>query len=156
MLHQLNNVDPIEELVGAICDPIIVYPSQWAQDLPERLKEELPIHRLAHVKRCLEGEASWDEVCDLEALLYLYPRSLESPLGETWTNIYLYLGTKAMGNVSEEVKVKTLTSYQESELRELKRWIRSQKLKSRKGERHQDKSKESKIIPIEAEQLKMF
>lgn len=36
-------VDWIEETVGALTDPIIVFPGGgWEKDLPERLKKELP------------------------------------------------------------------------------------------------------------------
>jgi len=44
-------VDPLEEMVYALTDPIIVFPAGgWENDLPERLKNELPLRRLAHVK----------------------------------------------------------------------------------------------------------
>ncbi len=52
-----GKVDPIEEMVGALCDPIIVFPGGgWEQDLPERLKSELPLRRLIHVKLCFDGK----------------------------------------------------------------------------------------------------
>ncbi len=62
--------DYIDDLVGALTDPIIVYPAGgWENDLPEDLKKELPLHRLAHLMKCTKGEASPEEATDLEALL---------------------------------------------------------------------------------------
>jgi len=155
-----EKVDPIEEMVGALTDPIIAYPSPWMDSIPERMKKELPIHRLGHVMLCLKGKADWEEVCDLEALIYLYPASLETPLGRDWTQIYLYLATK-MGEVPEDIRVETLSDpFQQEQLRELKRWIREKKLKARKERRQQEEKKtetEKREMAAERyEQLKLF
>ena len=103
----------LEDIVGALCDPLVVYPSGWMEDLPEDLKKRLPTDRLIHNMLCLQGKASPDEACDLEALLYMYPRTLEAPLSEQWTRIYLYLGTKVMGpnKIPEDIKQETLTEH---------------------------------------------
>jgi hypothetical protein len=150
-------VDPIEEMVGALTDPIIVYPSGWEQDLPEGLKNELPLHRLAHLMKCSRGQAEWDEACDLEALLYLYPASLAFPLGEQWTRIYLYLGSKVMGDkLPQDVKQENLPDHYLGELRELKQWIHDRKVAAR-TERQRRKGNEEKteIKPEVFEQLKI-
>lgn len=82
--------DPIEEMVGALTDPVIVFPGGgWEETIPERLKAELPLRRLAHIHMCLERKAAWDEACDLEALIYLYPASLVAPMSEQWTRLPL-------------------------------------------------------------------
>ncbi len=36
----------IDELVGALFDPIIVWPSPWQADIPDRLLEQVKIERL--------------------------------------------------------------------------------------------------------------
>ena len=152
-------VDPIEEMAGALCDPIIVFPGGgWEQDLPERLKTELPLRRLAHVHLCLNGKEKWDEACDLEALLYLYPASLFAPMSEQWARIYIYLGTKCMGeHFSEDIRQESLDPYDMGELLGLKRWIQKQKVKARKERRHQEKVQEkAEVTPIKCEQTKLF
>ena len=154
-----GKVDPIEEMVGALCDPIIVFPGGgWEQDLPERLKSELPLRRLIHVKLCLDGKEKWDEACDLEALLYLYPASLFAPMSEQWTRIYLHLGTKCMGDrCPEDIRQESLDPYDMGELLGLKRWIQNQKVKARKERRRKEKVQEkAEVTPIECEQAKLF
>jgi hypothetical protein len=151
-----GKVDPIEEMAGALCDPIIVFPGGgWERDLPERLKTELPARRLAHVYLCLEGKEKWNEACDLEALLYLYPASLTAPMSERWTRIYLYLGTKCLGDrFPADIRHDSLSDYDMQELRDLKRWIQKQKVKARKERRHQEKAQ--KMTAVECEQIRLF
>ena len=36
----------IEDTVGAICDPIIVMPGGWGDDLPENLRQRVTLERL--------------------------------------------------------------------------------------------------------------
>ena len=135
--------DGIEEIVGALCDPIIVFPAGgWEHDLPQPLLDRLPLDRLAHNMLCLEGKASWDEACDLEALIYLYPASLEAPMDHHWANIYLYLGTKCYGrSFPEDIKREILDQYDMAQLRELKHWIRKKKVEARKLKKQGDKVK---------------
>lgn len=155
-----RKVDPIEEMVGALCDSIIVYPAGgWENDLPEPLKKELPLHRLTHVMLCNAGKASWDEACDADALLYLYPASLAAPMGSDWSQIYLYLGTKVMGSrMPEDIAEKTLDRYRMGMLRDLKRWIQRKKLEARKARRRQEKAEKpakQQAVEAEYEQMKM-
>lgn len=157
-----SKVDPIEEMVGALTDPIIVFPSGWEQDLPERLRNELPLRRLIHIHQCLQGEAKWEEACDLEALIYLFPASLAFPLGEEWTKIYLYLGTKVMGDkFPQDIKQETIPDYYDQDLRELKRWIRKKKVEARKERQRCQKEgkkdeEKAEVEPVECEQLKFL
>ena len=149
--------DWIEEMVGALCDPLIVFPAGgWEQDIPEKLKNELPLARLAHQMRCSKGEASWEEATDLEALIYLYPASLMAPMGEQWTRIYLYLGTKCYGKqLPEDIKQDSLSDYDMAQLRDLKRWIYKKKVEARKARARGEKAK-AKPEPAKAEQFKFF
>ena len=155
--------DPIEEIVGALCDSIIVFPAHgWEHDLPKPLLDRLPLDRLVHNMLCLEGKASWDEACDCEALLYMYPRTLESPLSEQWTRIYLYLGTKVMKNMPDDIKRETLDDYDMRQLQELKRWIRKKKVETRKQKARKQKTEQqsqqpqtTKVVEAHYEQLGM-
>jgi len=153
-----GKVDPIEEMAGALCDPIIVFPGGgWEQDLPEVLRKELPLRRLIHVKLCFDGKENWDEACDLEALLYLYPASLFAPMSEQWARIYLYLGTKCLGDrFPEDIKQETLDAYDMGELRDLKRWIQKQKVKARKERQRREKAEKVQVVKAECEQMKLF
>ncbi len=147
--------EPIEELVSALTDPLIVFPSPWQETIPEWIKRDLPLHRLAHQMRCLKGEASWEEATDLEAMAYLYPASLEHPLPYEWANIYLYLGTKVMKDrFPSDIKHETLTEDEMRELRQLKRWIQQKKVHARKQRQKGEKIEET--IPDKYQQLAMI
>ena len=136
-------VDPIEEMVYELTDSTIVFPAGgWENDLPERLKDELALHRLAHVKLCMDGKEDWEMACDIESLIYLNPASLAAPMGEQWSRIYLYLGTRCLGSsFPEYIKRETLDQYDMSQLGGLRRWIRKKKLEARKLKKRGDKIK---------------
>ena len=142
--------DPIEEIVGALCDPIIVFPAHgWENDLPQPVLDRLPLDRLAHNMLCLEGKASWDEACDCEALIYLYPASLAAPMGEQWTRIYIYLGTRCYGaSFPEDIKRETLDQHDMAQLRDLKRWIRKKKVEARKARKKAQKAQDQKTEEV--------
>jgi hypothetical protein len=147
--------DPIEEMVGALTDPLIVFPSGWEDTIPQHLKERLPLDRLAHQMRCMNGQAHWDEATDLEALLYMYPASLAHPLSEQWTRIYLYLGTRCLGDkLPEDSRQESLSDYDMAELRGLKRWIRKQILKARKDRKSGEKAEA--VVRAKVEQPRLF
>jgi len=149
--------DPIEEMAAAFFDPIIVYPGGgWEETIPERLKAEVPLRRLAHIQRCVDGKAAWDEACDLEALVYLYPATLAFPMDEQWTRIYLYLGTQCYGDrFPEDIRQERLSDYDLEELRGLKRWIYERRVKARKDRRRADRAEERQAVAAEYEQLAM-
>ena len=151
-----KEVDWIEEMVGALFDPLIVWPSPWQDSIPENLKKELPLRRLAHLMLCQKGEAAWDEATDPEALLYMYPLTLEHPISEQWTRIYLYLGTQVMGaKFPGDIRQETLSDYDMGELRDLKRWIYRQRVKARKARARGEKA-EAKQEPVKYDQLRFF
>ena len=151
-----KEVDWIEEMVGALFDPLIVFPSGWEDTIPENLKKELPLRRLAHLMLCNKGEASWEEATDLEALLYMYPLTLAHPISEQWTRIYLYLGTQVMGQkFPGDIRQESLSDYDMGELRDLKRWIYSQRVKARKERARGEKAK-PKQEPVKYDQVRFF
>ena len=149
--------DQIEEMVGALTDPIIVFPGGgWEQDIPQKLKDDLPIYRLAHLMKCNKGEASWEEATDLEALIYMFPATLAFPLAHDWTEIYLYLGAKHMGDkFPDDIGKERLSDYQMSELRDLKRWIYKKRVEARKARRRSEKAQDVEIRESQYEQLGM-
>lgn len=151
----------IDDLVGALCDPLIVFPAGgWEDDIKAfPLYKELAQHRLIHLMLCQQGKADINECSDLEAMLYMYPRTMQAPLGEQWTRIYLYLGTQVMKEMPEDIKQKELSQYDMRELRHLKRWIRERVLKARKERRRQEKQEKTEkpaVEPVECEQIRLF
>ena len=133
----------IDDLVGALCDPIIVYPSGWEDTLPDWVKPQITLERLImNAKVIKEGGVP---VGDTEALAYMYPRTMEAPMNEQWYRIYMYVFNQAMKfkkmEVPEDLKSETLVDWDMRELNDLKRWIYQQRVKHRKekarGERRQ-------------------
>ena len=133
----------IDDIVGALCDPIIVYPSGWQDTLPDWVKPQITLERLImNVKVIKEGGVP---VGDTEVMAYIYPRTMEAPMSEQWFRIYMYVFNQAMKfkktEVPEDLKSETLVDWDMRELNDLKRWIYQQRVKHRKekarGERRQ-------------------
>jgi hypothetical protein len=149
----------IDDLVGALFDPIIVYPSGWQDTLPDWIKPQITLERLIMNMRVLkEGGVP---VGDTEALAYIYPRTMEAPMTEQWYHIYMYVFNQAMKfkkiEVPEDLKSEKLSDYDMQELNHLKNWIYQQRVKHRKekarGERRQAKekaeAKELETVPVQ-------
>lgn len=120
----------ISEIVGVFCDPIIVFPGGWMDTIPDWIKNAITLERLVMNMKALKGEEMTGT--DAEALAYLYPASLEFPLGHDWTEIYLYLGSKVMQYHNpfqkkepfpDDIKVESLDDGQMRDLNRLKAWI---------------------------------
>ena len=135
----------LESLIEVFTAPLIVWPSSWQETLPDWIKPEITFQRLIQV---MKGED--DLATDVEALAYMYPRSLEAPLDHDWTVIYCYLSTKVMESrmvrqgvtVPDDVRVDKLDDYQEQKLKELKRWIRERQRKVLEERRRAEKKAE--------------
>ncbi len=149
----------IDDLVGALVDPIIVYPSGWQDTLPDWIKPQITLERLImNIKVVKEGGVP---VGDTEALAYIYPRTMEAPMNEQWYRIYMYVFTQAMKckktEVPEDLKSEKLSDYDMQKLNQLKRWIYDRRVKHRKekarGERRQAKedakTKELATVPVQ-------
>ena len=105
--------------MGALTDPIIVFDPGWADVLPDWLKGEIKIQRLAQLMKGEEGIAT-----DAEALAYISNASLAQPIAPDWVEIYQYLLTRVMGSkVPEEMRKENLDDYRMGELNKLKGWI---------------------------------
>jgi len=149
----------IDDLVGALVDPVIVYPSGWQDTLPDWIKPQITLERLImNIKVSKEGGVP---VGDTEALAYIYPRTMEAPMSEQWYRIYMYVFNQAMKfkktEVPEDLKSEKLSDYDMQELNQLKRWIYERRVKHRKekarGERQEAKkkvaAKELETVPVQ-------
>ncbi|MDP2729158.1 MAG: hypothetical protein Q8O55_01590 [Dehalococcoidales bacterium] len=147
----------IDDIVGALFDPIIVMPGGWGDDLPEWMRTRVTLERL--MENMLATKESREiTATDAEATCYLFTASLTAPIGSDWTEIYVYLTGKEMKDkMPEDLRVVTLTDYQQRELRQLKNWIYERRVKHRKekarGQRRQSKeeSKEKELETVPAQ-----
>ena len=149
----------IDDLVGALCDPIIVYPSGWQDTLPDWIKPQITLERLImNIKAAKDGGVP---VGDTEALAYIYPRTMEAPMNEQWYRIYMYVFNQAMKfkktEVPEDLKSEKLSDYDMQELDHLKRWIYERRVKNRKEKagverrqaKEEAKAKELATVPVQ-------
>lgn len=129
----------IDELVGALTDPIIVYPGGWMDVVPENLKSDITFHRLAQMMKGEEGLATWPEVC-----AYLMTVTLEFPVASEWVNIYMYALTQYKGDaVPKDIRQDRLGDYEMGLLNDFRRWIYERRLKERKRRQHTERLKQA-------------
>ena len=129
----------IDNLVGALMDPIIVMPGGWGDSLPDWIKGAIQIERLAQL---MKGE---ETATDAEACAYLFTASLTNPIDSDWTQVYLHIAGKVVARnkdtqIPEDIKVDTLNDYQMGLLRDLKQWIWDRRVKVRQERRRSDKA----------------
>jgi len=146
----------IDNIVGALCDPIIVMPGGWGDDLPEWLRNRVTLERLVeNIVASREGREL--TATDAEAACYLFTASLTAPIGSDWTQIYLYVAGGEMKSekkleMPEDIKVESLTESQWRDLKDLKNWIYRQRVKHRK-EKQRGMRREQRQAKEEAEEL---
>ncbi len=144
----------ISDVVGALSDPIIVFPGGWGDSLPEWLKTAIPLERLAMNMRALKGELPTGT--DAEACAYLYTAALTQPLDHDWGQIYLYIAGKAYHQwrtkdsgveLPEDIRVESLNDEQMRDLNRLKAWIYKKRIEVRldrdRAQRRQKKEEEA-------------
>jgi hypothetical protein len=140
----------ISDIVGALTDPIIVFPGGWGEDLPEWLKNAITLERLGMNMKALKGEEMTGT--DAEACAYLFAAALTQPMGHDWTQIYLYIATQTYhrwgkNEMPPDIAVDSLTDDQMRELNRLKDWLyrkRTQiRLERDRVERRQKKEEEA-------------
>ncbi len=128
----------ISDLVGTFKDPIIVMPGGWGDTLPDWIKTAITLERLVMNMEVLKG--SLPTGTDAEAVAYLYTAGLTAPMDSDWTQIYLYMATKVYEKwrtkesgvtMPNDVRVDSISKYQEGELNRLKSWIYSTRTKAR-------------------------
>ena len=151
----------IDDIVGALVDPIIVMPGGWGDDLPEWLRNRVTLERLGeNIVALREGREL--TATDAEAACYLFTASLTAPMDHDWHEIYLYVaGGEMKDKMPEDIKVESLTESQWRDLKQLKDWIYQQRIKHRKekqrGERRQAKEEaKAKELETRAAQPSFF
>jgi len=146
----------IDDLVGALCDPIIVYPSPWKDDLPDWIKPQITLERLVmNMKVIHDGGVP---VGDTEALAYIFPRTMEEPLSEQWMRIYTYVFTQSMKfkkvEVPEDLRCESLSDYDMRELTDLKTWIYQKRVQHRKEKAKAERQAGSQVEEEKDKELK--
>ena len=144
----------ISEIVGALTDPILVFPGGWGDPLPEWLKNAITLERLVMNMRVLKGELPTRT--DAEACVYLNTVSLSQPMGHDWTQIYLYIATKvyekwrtkeSVVTMPGDIRVESLNDDQMRDLNRLKAWLYQKRttvrLERERAERRQKKEEEA-------------
>ena len=146
----------IDALVGALCDPIIVYPSPWKDDLPDWVKPQITLERLImNMKVMHDGGVP---VGDTEALAYIFPRTMEEPMSKQWMRIYMYVFTSAMKfkklEVPEDLRCESLSDYDMRELTDLKTWIYQKRVQHRKEKSRAERQANTQSKEEDATELK--
>jgi len=140
----------ISDIVGALTDPIIVFPGGWGDTLPEWLKNSITLERLAMNMRALKGEEMTGT--DAEACAYLYTAALTQPMDHDWGQIYLYIATQTYrrwgkNEMPGDIAVDTLNDEQMRDLKRLKDWLYQKRTQIRlecdRAERKQRREEEA-------------
>jgi len=131
----------IDNMVGSLCDPIIMHKCAWATRdmIPEWLRTRITLDRM--IELMLASKEGREPIgTNSEALAYMIPASMEAPMGHDWAQIYLHLATVVIDQeknkvVPDDIRVDKLDRNQEDDLRRLKHWLYDTKLKHRQGRR---------------------
>ena len=151
----------ISDIVGALTDPIIVFPGGWGDTLPEWLKNAITLERLAVNMKALKGEEMTGT--DAEACAYLYTAGLTQPMDHDWGQIYLYIATQVYrrwgkNEMPADIAVDSLNDEQMRDLNRLKEWLYHKRTQIRldrdRAERRQRREEEA--ARREAEQPALF
>jgi hypothetical protein len=140
----------ISDIVGALTDPIIVFPGGWGDTLPDWLKNAITLERLTMNMKALKGEEMTGT--DAEACAYLYAAALTQPMDHDWGQIYLYIATQTYrrcgkNEMPADIAVDKLDNDQMRELSRLKEWLYRQRTKIRlerdRAERREKRGEEA-------------
>jgi len=128
----------ISDIVGALADPILVFPGGWGDSLPEWLKTSITLERLEMNMRTLKGEEPTGT--DAEACAYLMTVSLTQPIDSDWTQIYLYVAGRTYARwgknqLPDDIRVDSLNNYQTRELKRFKDWLYQKRIHVRRQEK---------------------
>ncbi len=151
----------IDDLVGTLTDPIIVYPGGWGDSLPEWLKNAITLERLTENMKATKGAQPTGT--DAEACAYLNTASLTVPMDNDWSQIYLYVAGKTYARwrkseMPDDIRVDSLNNQQTADLNRLKEWLYSRRTTARqemeRTERRQQKEEE--VTKRKVEQPALF
>lgn len=157
-----KNVDSmIDDIVGTLTDPIIVYPGGWGDSLPEWLKNAITLERLTENMKATNGEQPTGT--DAEACAYLNTASLTAPMDNDWSQIYLYVAGKTYsrwrkGEMPDDIRVESLTNQQMADLKRLRDWLYRRRTTARQdlGRNKRRQQKEGEVDRRKAEQPSLF
>jgi hypothetical protein len=126
----------ISNIVGALTDPIIVFPGGWGDSLPDWLKNAISMERLIMNIKDTRGEEPTGT--DAEACAYLMTVSLTQPINSDWTQIYLYVAGQTCrswnkSEIPDDIRVESLTDQQTADLSRLKEWLYRQRTTARQN-----------------------
>jgi len=151
----------ISEIVGALTDPIIVFPGGWGDTLPDWLKTAITLERMTGNVKALKGEEPIGT--DAEACAYLMTVSLTQPMDSDWAQIYLYVAGQTYkhwgkGEMPADIAVDSISDYLLGELNRLKAWLYRQRMKARtEKDRAQRKQNREEVAMVKkAEQPALF
>ena len=151
----------ISEIVGALTDPIIVFPGGWGDTIPEWLKTAITLERMMGNMKALKGEEPTGT--NAEACAYLMTVSLTQPIDSDWTQIYLYIAAQTYkrwnkGEMPADIAVDSISDYQVGELNRIKAWLYRQRIKARmeKDRAQQRQEKEKVEMAKKAERPVLF
>jgi len=151
----------ISDIVGALTDPIIVFPGGWGDTIPEWLKTAITLERMMGNMKALKGEEPTGT--DAEACAYLMTVSLTQPMDSDWTQIYLYVAGQAYkrwgkGEMPADIAVDSISGYQLGELNRLKAWLYRQRIRARtdKDRAERREKKEEQETKKKEEQPALF
>lgn len=124
----------ISDIVGALTDPIIVFPGGWGDTIPDWLKNAITLERmLGNMSQTDGGDLTGT---DAEVCAYLMTVSLTQSMDSDWNQIYMYVAgkTSKLWNKTEmptDIAVDSISDYQTGKLKSLKDWIYQQRVKAR-------------------------
>jgi len=150
----------ISDIVGALTDPILVFPGGWGDTLPDWLKNAITLERLSMNMKALKGEEMTGT--DAEACAYLYTACLTQPVDHDWGQIYLYIATQTYrrcgkNEMPADIAVDKLDADQMRELRRLKDWLFRQRSRIRlERDRVEKQQKREQVARRKAEQPALF
>ena len=151
----------ISDIVGALADPILVFPGGWGDNLPEWLKTSITLERLEMNMRALKGEEPTGT--DAEASAYLMTVSLTQPIDSDWTQIYLYIAGKTYtrwgkNHLPADIRVDSLNDHQARELKRFKDWLYQKRIQARQDKERAERQekKEAEVAKRQVEQPALF
>ena len=151
----------ISEIVGALTDPILVFPGGWGDTLTDWLKTAITLERMMGNVKALKGEEPVGT--DAEACAYLMMVSLTQPMDSDWAQIYLYVAGQTYkhwgkGEMPADIAVISISDYQVGELNRLKAWLYRQRIRARieKDRAERREKKEEQETKKKEEQPALF
>ena len=114
------------DILDPLQSPIIVHNWQWGNNLPNSILSRIREQRLLYSLQKKET-ATFAEV-----VVYLYTASLQFPLNNEWTDIYIYSSLEFYKNINDKERQKyikeiivkeNLDNYTLSMLNNFKNWI---------------------------------